>query len=275
MNEITLNETDGIYVEKIDFLTANTPFFHVDRITKSNVLIYVTAGCIYVSEEGTDYEITPGEMILLKQGTHQYGTKPIAAGTSWIYVHFYIGKIMDSGILDFPETVVSSSITFPKVIHSLLQTDFPQRLKQLIKLSESSKTLCKNRVSSSFQNILLDLYEHDRPALQLDLSDQILNYLQCRVYATLSSKEIEQNFHLTYKYLTRIFSEKNGMGILQFHTRLKMQAAAKELRSTNKTIFSIAADLKFDDALYFSKCFRKQFGISPRQYRKNQIFDAL
>lgn len=27
MNEITLNETDGIYVEKIDFLTANTPFF--------------------------------------------------------------------------------------------------------------------------------------------------------------------------------------------------------------------------------------------------------
>ncbi|MFQ6900800.1 AraC family transcriptional regulator [Mediterraneibacter gnavus] len=25
----------------------------------------------------------------------------------------------------------------------------------------------------------------------------------------------------------------------------------------------------------FSKCFRKQFGISPSEYRKNQIFDAF
>ena len=275
MNEITLNETDRIYVDKIDFLTANTPFFHVDRIAKSNVFIYVTSGCIYVSEEGIDYEIAPGDMILLKQGTHQYGTKLIAAGTSWIYAHFYIGEIVKNEVLDFPLALDSSSIILPKMVHNLVQTDFLQRLKQLIRLSESNKTLCKNRVSSSFQSILLDLYEHDKPDLQKDLSDQILEYLQCRISDTLSGKEIEQDFHLTYKYLTRTFSEKNGMGILQFHTRLKMQAAAKELRSTNKNISSIVTEFGFNDALYFSKCFRKQFGISPSEYRKNQIFDAF
>lgn len=273
MNEITLNETDGIYVDKIDFLTANTPFFHVDRIAKSNVFIYVISGCIYVSEEGIDYEIAPGDMILLKQGTHQYGTKLIAAGTSWIYAHFYIGKILKSEVLDFP--LDSSSITLPKMVRNLLQTDFSQRLKQVIRLSESNKTLCKNRVSSAFQSILLDLYEHGKPALQKDLSDQILDYLQCRVSDTLSGREIEQDFHLTYQYLTRTFSEKNGMGILQFHARLKMQAAARELRSSNKSISSIATEFGFSDALYFSKCFRKQFGISPSEYRKNQIFDAF
>ena len=271
MNEIILKETDGIYVDRIDFLTANTPFFHVDRIAKSNVLIYVTSGCIYVSEEGTDYEIAPGEMILLKQGTHQYGTKLIASGTSWIYAHFYIEKIVSSSVLDFPEAVASSCIVLPKIIRGLSQTDFLQRLKLLIRLSESNKTLCKNRVSSSFQNLLLDLYEYDKPVLQADLSDQILDYLQCRVYDTLSGKDIEQNFHLTYKYLTRVFHEKTGMGILQFHTRLKMQAAAKELRSTNKTISAIATALGYNDALYFSKCFRKHFGTSPREYRRNQI----
>ena len=71
MHEIVIKETEGVYVEFIDLLTTHTPFYHVDRIAKYDVLIYVISGYIYVTEEEMDYEIGPGQMILLKQGTHQ------------------------------------------------------------------------------------------------------------------------------------------------------------------------------------------------------------
>lgn len=275
MHEIILKETEGVYVEVIDLLTTHTPFYHVDRIAKSDVLIYVISGYIYVSEEGIDYEIGPGEMILLKQGTHQYGKKLIAAGTSWIYAHFYHGEINNVEICTLRYDDHASEIVLPKTIRDLSKTDIPQRLKQLIKLSDTNKTLAKNRVSSSFHNLLLDIYEQDNLVPQSNLSGQIAKYLQHKVRETLTSEEIEQQFHLTYKHLTRTFSGVYGIGIMQYHIQLKMQVAARELRSTDKSISHIAMDLGFSDPLYFSKCFRKQFGISPRNYRKNHVLEVF
>ena len=55
MHEIVIKETEGVYVEFIDLLTTHTPFYHVDRIAKYDVLIYVISGHIYVTEEERDY----------------------------------------------------------------------------------------------------------------------------------------------------------------------------------------------------------------------------
>lgn len=63
MHEIVIKETEGVYVEFIDLLTTHTPFYHVDRIAKYDVLIYVISGYIYVTEEEMNYEIGPGQMI--------------------------------------------------------------------------------------------------------------------------------------------------------------------------------------------------------------------
>lgn len=276
MNEITLRESDGIYVDKIDVLTANSPFYHVDRIAKTNVLIYVTSGCIYVSEEGIEYTITPGDLILLKQGTHQYGTKLIEAGTSWIYAHFYVGDISNGSLHNISyDHLNQESIILPKFIKGLSETDIPGRLRNLIRTSESNKTLCMNRVSSSFHNILLDIYDHNTPATQYDLSDQILDYLQDNIAELLTSTNLEKRFHLTYKHLARVFSKSTGIGIMQYHTKLKLEAAARELRSSSKAISTISDELGFNDPLYFSKCFRKQYGLSPREYRKQEIILAF
>ena len=275
MHEIVIKETEGVYVEFIDLLTTHTPFYHVDRIAKYDVLIYVISGYIYVTEEEMNYEIGPGQMILLKQGTHQYGKKLIAAGTSWIFAHFYHGEINNAELNTMGRDDQPSEIVLPKTVGNLSKTDIPQRLKQLIKLSDTNKTLSKNRVSSAFHTLLLDIYEQDNPLAPSDLSGQIAKYLQHRVRETLTGEEIAQQFHLTYKHLTRTFSGVYGVGIMQYHIQLKMQVAARELRSSDKSISHIAMDLGFSDPLYFSKCFRKQFGISPRNYRHNQVLKVF
>lgn len=49
---------------------------------------------------------------------------------------------------------------------------------------------------------------------------------------------------------------------------LRLCDAARQLRETRKRISEIAESLNFQDTLYFSSRFRRKFGITPLQYRK-------
>lgn len=49
---------------------------------------------------------------------------------------------------------------------------------------------------------------------------------------------------------------------------LRLCDAARQLRETRKRISEIAESLNFQDTLYFSSRFRRKFGMTPLQYRK-------
>ncbi|WP_342772925.1 helix-turn-helix transcriptional regulator [Paenibacillus lentus] len=48
---------------------------------------------------------------------------------------------------------------------------------------------------------------------------------------------------------------------------VRMEAAQYLLRNTELKAFEIAERIGFADPNYFSFCFRKKFGISPKEYR--------
>jgi len=50
---------------------------------------------------------------------------------------------------------------------------------------------------------------------------------------------------------------------------LRMKRAADLLNTTDLNISEVAYKVGFDDRLYFSKCFKKQFGVPPKAYKKS------
>ena len=69
ITRIPINELSLPAVSDCDLLTATEGFYHMDRIADFNVLIYVTEGVMYVTEEGQDYEIFSGDLLFLKRET--------------------------------------------------------------------------------------------------------------------------------------------------------------------------------------------------------------
>ena len=75
-------------------------------------------------------------------------------------------------------------------------------------------------------------------------------------------------------YLTRIFKERFGITPKQYLTDLKLKKACGLLCSTELPVAVVAESLGFEDALAFSRLFRREYGVSPSNYRKQSASTA-
>jgi len=80
--------------------------------------------------------------------------------------------------------------------------------------------------------------------------------------------ELAAHVHLSEGHLSRHFTRRMGMSPIEFMHRLRAEQACRLLQSTALPVANIAADVGYDEVAYFSRCFRKQVGRSPRQYRQ-------
>lgn len=93
--------------------------------------------------------------------------------------------------------------------------------------------------------------------------------------------------HLSYHGLKGSFiAHELGMNRMQLHRKLKITTgqnariyilnkrithAKRALKQTSKFIYQIAEDCGFKDYTYFSRCFKKQVGVSPSEFRKQHL----
>ena len=75
-------------------------------------------------------------------------------------------------------------------------------------------------------------------------------------------------------YLYRLFMEKEKLSPKQYLLRHRLRMAVEMLCTTSYSITEIALSCGFHDASSFSGCFRKEFHVSPRDFRQNTRMDT-
>ncbi len=72
-----------------------------------------------------------------------------------------------------------------------------------------------------------------------------------------------------YDYLCRLFRQEMHTTPNKYLTELRLSSAADLLRGgTSRSITEIARMCGYNDPLYFSRMFKKKYGVSPREYIK-------
>lgn len=98
------------------------------------------------------------------------------------------------------------------------------------------------------------------------------------IYAALTYINANYNKQITLEQLSKIsgysksgfshlFSSLTKTTPIKYCNGIRLKASLEMLVSTDLSITEIALDCGFSDSLYYSKLFKKEYGISPKEYR--------
>ena len=76
---------------------------------------------------------------------------------------------------------------------------------------------------------------------------------------------------LSRQHFTELFRQHFGMAPMKYVLQARMNRAAHLLRDQNLRVADVARSVGFEDPFHFSRSFRKEFGISPRLFKRRQI----
>ena len=100
--------------------------------------------------------------------------------------------------------------------------------------------------------------------------NKVVAYINNHLDETLDLKKLANEAALSDFHFHRIFKALKGEAIGGYITRLRLEATARLLRYTALTIEEIAFNIGYETTASLSKAFKKQYGISPTEYRTNK-----
>lgn len=111
------------------------------------------------------------------------------------------------------------------------------------------------------------------PTLKSDANEQderlisILNYVTAH-YQDVTLESLAEHFKLSTPYVSKYISDKSGKTFGEHVTAIRMKRAKTLLKNTNQSIDAIATTVGYPNIEHFCRSFKKSFGITPAQYRK-------
>jgi AraC family transcriptional regulator len=99
----------------------------------------------------------------------------------------------------------------------------------------------------------------------------VFTYIEAHLNENISLENLAKVACFSPFHFHRIFLGMTGETIMSYIKRLKLQRSVFELINTKKSVTQIALDLGYESIEAFIRIFKKNYKISPLQYRKRSI----
>ena len=97
-----------------------------------------------------------------------------------------------------------------------------------------------------------------------------MDYINLHLEDELSIEALAGMFGYSEYYLSKKFKKETGKSVKEFIRIQRLERAKMLLKNDHYTILEISERLKFCAPSYFSDAFRKEYGISPTEYRESK-----
>ena len=96
-----------------------------------------------------------------------------------------------------------------------------------------------------------------------------IQYISNHVNQNISVEEVADYLGMERSTLSKKFKRELGFNISSFIMRKKLEEARSLLHYSDRTISEISEYLCFSSQSYFQNVFKKQYGMTPKEYRKS------
>ncbi|KAA8674521.1 AraC family transcriptional regulator [Clostridium sp. HV4-5-A1G] len=96
-------------------------------------------------------------------------------------------------------------------------------------------------------------------------------FIETNLYEPLTVESVANAVSYSYYHFHRYFQAVTGETIGSYIRSRRLTQAAYDLIYGNRKILDIAVSLYFESAESFTRAFKKRYGITPTEYRKNGV----
>lgn len=99
-----------------------------------------------------------------------------------------------------------------------------------------------------------------------DIYNSIHQYLETRLNQQLTIEQICRDNLIGRSQLQKLFRDRNGCGIIDYFSNLKIDASKQLIREKRLNFTQISEQLGYSSVHYFSRQFKKNTGMAPSEY---------
>ncbi|MBT1165653.1 helix-turn-helix transcriptional regulator [Bifidobacterium simiarum] len=263
-----------------DYVTFEPGDRHPDRNNLPYfILIVVTRGQLFISEDGRNMTVSPGESVILLPNHHHYSWKATAETTEYYWLHFAVTSEWEAGPQPTP---MRSTVEVP-ILHYhtpqptlyLLRQHRIEDPKTLHTLFDRLFAMSTSQMQNNFwptQQLFLDVLQMiqivgEEETAPFRLARQVRRYLDDHFNESITSRKLSQVFHLHSSYIIRSFKSAMNMTPNEYLIAYRMERAYKALANTDLQVQRVGEMVGYPNPSYFATTFRRRYGMSPSDVR--------
>lgn len=98
---------------------------------------------------------------------------------------------------------------------------------------------------------------------------EFINYIQSH-YKEVTLDDMADEFFLSKQYISKYIKQKSGENFGDILKRVRMKKAKTFLKNSSMTVESVAEQVGYQNVEHFTRLFKKEYGITPLQYRNQR-----
>lgn len=177
----------------------------------------------------------------------------IAIITGYDYFE-YAQKALKIGVEDYilkPVSKKDINEIITKLIYELNQEKKHIEVEKIINKISNNENTDNQTVNSKYRDIILKKFEENYSNVSFNLNS------------------LADNMNLSSGYLSSLFKSLFGIPFQDYLNNIRMEKAKLLLLTTDLKNYEISDQIGFDNVYYFNSKFKKTFGVTPKEFKKN------
>jgi len=233
-------------------------------------LLYIAAGKgeFYFKGSKEPTIVTKGNMILFRPGEPQVYYYYAVDKTEVYWVHFTGWKVEE--YLERYELPHDENVFYTGV-----SPDYPWIYNQMIRELQLQRVNHEDMISLYMHHIFITInrYIKERRETKNDTINDIeraAHYFKDNYNKQISIEQYAEEHLMSVNWFIHSFKSVMKMSPMQYIISLRIAMAKGYLENSTKNIAEISNEVGYENALYFSRLFRKYTGMTPTEYRKKR-----
>ncbi|MBO5998861.1 MAG: helix-turn-helix domain-containing protein, partial [Lachnospiraceae bacterium] len=235
-------------------------------------LVYVLSGSIslYLTEQ--EYILEKNDVLLINSSKIHSWTQEGESLLCRVYFSYsYLKQMLQRNTVSFwCNSTVGDSEAYKdlrRILNDIAADQAAKRGEDNFQLQSLEYRLL-NCLSENFLSVREDVFEYE---VKDERIKDTIDYLNENYMNMLSVNMLASRVYMSESAFSRLFKRETDMTYMEYLNYVRMKYAVEALSDTGKTVTEIAQECGFSYSSSFNKIFRKEYGISPTQFRERLV----